>query len=280
MESEYSILIEGELAKAHVEAAEAAMASQPGHASITGVRIGTAVTSIGKAGDDNTTAPFVDKITLTSVTFKDPANSLCETVGARAFDGCSNLTGTLTIPASLVELGTDAFAICNLTGLTFAGVPTIATIDVNAFYDNTNLGGTLAVPASVGAINASAFANCNLTGLTFDGVPTIAIIDASAFSNNPLAGTLTLPNTIEVLGDQAFQNAEFTTVTFTGGTAVAFAVSGTPAFGAPFNIGSAASLTPTPSLPGPPEITSLFTLTTFTDTTLKTARDAGTVTFT
>jgi hypothetical protein len=82
-------------------------------------------------------------------------------IGASAFLGCTGLTG-ITIPAGVTEIGVYAFARCSgLTGITIpAGV---TPIGIYAFAMCSSLTG-ITIPAGVTSIDIFAFAGC--TGLT------------------------------------------------------------------------------------------------------------------
>ena len=77
-------------------------------------------------------------------------------IGAKAFSGCRNLNGDLTLPDSVQIVGDSAFAGC--TGLT--GTLTLGnglqTIGFNAFYD-CPFSGDLVIPDSVTMIGIQAF---------------------------------------------------------------------------------------------------------------------------
>jgi hypothetical protein len=113
LNGDYSVLIIGELTKAHVDAAGVSL----GH-TVTGINIGTSVTSIGNIGDTSGTAPFYNS-GLTTVTFKDSDNSGCSIIGGNAFFGCSLITEIL-FPPLTITIGDNAFQNCNkLTGVSF-----------------------------------------------------------------------------------------------------------------------------------------------------------------
>lgn len=100
--------------------------------------------------------------------------------------GCTNLTGTLTIPESVTE------------------------IEKGAFYNCQKLTGVLHIPDSVQKIGAStggdngAFANCTgLTGITF-GTGLQVIGDLAFYGDKGLRGDLALPDSVTEIGIEAF----------------------------------------------------------------------------
>jgi hypothetical protein len=99
-----------------------------------------------------------------------------KSIGYGAFDYCSNLTGNLIIPHSVVKIGNFAFNNCrNLTGNLI--IPNSVTeIGSKAFYFCDGLTGKLTIPDSVVKIKYAAFGYC--TGLHGDiEVNTTANID-------------------------------------------------------------------------------------------------------
>lgn len=76
---------------------------------------------------------FYDCTQITSVTILDGATTISDSVGT--FRRCSSLT-SVTLPASVTNIGSNAFMDCNkLTSVTFLG-NTIATIGNNVFPGN------------------------------------------------------------------------------------------------------------------------------------------------
>ena len=84
-------------------------------------------------------------------------------IGAKAFSGCSRLTGSLTIPGSVKSIGDFAFAWCSsLTGnLTIPqGVTSIGN---GAFWNCSGLTGSLTIPKRVTSIGKDAFYGCRFS---------------------------------------------------------------------------------------------------------------------
>ena len=86
------------------------------------------------------------------------------TIGASAFNGCSNLQ-TIKLPDSITSIGNYAFYYC--TSLTSITIPdSVTSIGYYAFYDCTSLT-SVTIPNSVTSIGGSAFWNCtSLTSVT------------------------------------------------------------------------------------------------------------------
>lgn len=107
-------------------------------------------------------------------------------IGDRAFQHCSELTGSITLPQTLKRIGDSAFSGCvSLSGpLTIPS--NVTEIGNYAFYECLSLSGSLKLPSSVRSVGRSAFAFCE--GMT---------------------GSLTLPASIS-LGERCFQGAGFT----------------------------------------------------------------------
>lgn len=137
-----------------------------------------------------------------------------EELGPGCFAGCTSLTGTLTLPSTLKKLGVQecyvpiydgVFASCNFVceiklpeGLEVLGSGT--------FCDCKNIYGEIRLPDGLKAIGAGAFQGCQkLTGsITIpQGVTTIPY---DTFNGTWVGGTLTLHDGIVSIGTSAFAN--------------------------------------------------------------------------
>ena len=132
-------------------------------------------------------------------------------IGARAFYGCRNLNGDLTLPDSVQIVGDSAFAGC--TGLT--GTLTLGnglqTIGFNAFYD-CPFSGDLVIPDSVTMIGIQAF-YCRPYFLpetqgTLTLGKNLRTIGESAFCESRYTGSLTIPDSVVEIGERAFYKCE------------------------------------------------------------------------
>lgn len=101
-----------------------------------------------------------------------------EMIGEDAFEGCTGITGSLTIPDKIKEI----------KELTFTNIP----------FD-----GTLSLPDGLTTINYLAFANTHFTG-ELRLPESLTSIHESAFQNTNFTGQLRLPKNLAVLGERAF----------------------------------------------------------------------------
>ena len=116
-----------------------------------------------------------------SNTYKIPDS--VETIGDRAFQNCSNLSGNLTIPNSVQTIGIYAFEFCReFTSLIFEAGSQLTTIGNYAFRYCEGFTGDLTIPDSVETIGFGAFSYCE--GFT---------------------GNLIIPNSVQMIGYEAFQ---------------------------------------------------------------------------
>ena len=148
-------------------------------------------------------------VNCTGVIFPDTV----EVISDRAFSKCVELTGILTIPASVTSIGGFAFsdnssdnACKKLTGLVFEEDSQLKTIGRDAFFWCTGLTGTVTIPANVTSIGVSAFDGCRgLNSLEFAGGMQPMTIGETAFDYcTGLTGTLTIPKNVTSIGEKAF----------------------------------------------------------------------------
>ena len=164
-------------------------------------------------------------------------------IGKNAFISAGGLTGSLTIPNTVISIGENAFLACSgLTELHLGN--SLDTIGPAAFYGCKGFTGSLTIPNSVRVIETAAFYGC--TG--FNGALTIGnsltrIEDAAfykcrGFSSLNLSdavtsigtsafwgcfgftGSLTIPNSVTVIEPNAFHNCSGFTGTLTLGNAL------------------------------------------------------------
>ena len=167
-------------------------------------------------------------------------------IGELAFNGCSGLTGSLTIPNTVTTIERGAFWSCSgFTGSLTIG-SSVTSIGDHAFHGCNGLTGLLTIPNSVTQIEMYAFTWCeNLTGtLTIpdhitelpEGVfeyckklsgelilpSSLTTIGYAAFLGcNDFTGSLTIPNSVTTIGEKAFWQCFGLNGTLTIGTSVA-----------------------------------------------------------
>lgn len=125
-----------------------------------------------------------------------------------AFDGCSSLTGNLSLPSTLKKIGGGAFRECKFT-CNLILPEGLEIIDNSAFWGCDNLYGELHLPSSLKTLKESAFGSCkNLTGSLV--IPQgIKVIEESTFYCCGFDGSLVLPDGITKIEQDAFWNCPF-----------------------------------------------------------------------
>ncbi|MBE5735696.1 MAG: leucine-rich repeat domain-containing protein [Clostridiales bacterium] len=165
---------------------------------------------------------FAKNDSLTSV---DLGNNIKE-IKQSAFMSCSNLTGTITIPAITTIIGGYCFEGADITKLIFKGADDgtscLTTISTRSFHSNANLSGELCIPASVEVVSSNAFFECSsLNKITFvgakDGTSKLKTIGDYAFIRTVTTNTeLIIPASVKTIGSQAFHGTVFSNLTFKG----------------------------------------------------------------
>lgn len=130
-------------------------------------------------------------------------------IGAKAFSGCRNLNGDLTLPDSVQIVGDSAFAGCTgLTGTLTLG-SSLQTIGAGAFH-YCPFSGDLVIPDNVTSIGDSAFYISDYLRPETQGTLTLGknlrTIGAFAFCESRYTGSLTIPDSVVELGERAFCN--------------------------------------------------------------------------
>ena len=124
-----------------------------------------------------------------------------ERIPAYIFKDCTGLTGSVTIPNSVTDIGWYAFADCTgLTGVTLGG--NVTKIEERAFNNCTGLT-SIVFPDSVTDIGNWAFAGC--TGLTNVKVPgRVTSISEGVFANCTGLTDAVIPDGVTSVGERAF----------------------------------------------------------------------------
>ena len=127
-----------------------------------------------------------------------------------AFAGCKNNLTSVTIPASVKEIGLKAFAKQQNLETVIINGSTI--IDVQAFYLCPNLK-TVVINEGTEQIYAGAFSMCfSLESVTI--ADTVTKILGEAFANCTKLKTITIPASVEIIGDGCFVGSGFTDIYF------------------------------------------------------------------
>jgi hypothetical protein len=153
-------------------------------------------------------------ITLPSQVSYNGINYTVIRISGAAFDGCTDLTGSLVIPDSVTEIGPYAFRQTGFTGTLTLG-SSLSVIKDLAF-EGCGFTGPLTIPNSVKRIYSYAFSNCTgFTGSLILGEH-LFYIGTKAFNNcSGFTGTLTIPNSVTTMGNAAFMDCTgFTQVNY------------------------------------------------------------------
>ena len=127
-----------------------------------------------------------------------------------AFAGCKNNLTSVTIPASVKEIGVKAFAEQDNLETVIINGATI--IDVQAFYLCPNLK-TVVINEGTEYIYAGAFSMCfSLESVTI--ADTVTKILGEAFANCTKLKTITIPASVEIIGEGCFVGSGFTDIHF------------------------------------------------------------------
>ena len=161
---------------------------------------GVSVTVTGHVDGTNATGELIIPATKTI----DGVTYTVTAIGQSAFNGCTSLTGSLTIPNSVTTIGDGAFLQCG--GLTSLELPnSVTTIGDGAFNNCVGFTGSLTIPNSVTSIGDYTFYYCHgFTGSLTIGSSVTSIGENAFRGCNGFSGSLTLPNSVTTIGDYAF----------------------------------------------------------------------------
>ncbi|MGN0796965.1 MAG: leucine-rich repeat protein [Christensenellales bacterium] len=123
-----------------------------------------------------------------------------EELGYNAFYGCKNLT-SVAIPSKVSVVQEKTFAKCEkLESVSFSN-GSLAEIGAAAFWDCYALE-SAEIPTSVTQISESAFSNC--TSLRTASFPGVTTLQNNAFYGCTSLSTVVIPSTVTIISDNAF----------------------------------------------------------------------------
>jgi hypothetical protein len=169
---------------------------------LTGVTIGNSVLTIGANAFNGCT-------NLTSVTFT-PTSTLAS-IGQNAFQNCDGLT-SIIIPDSVTSIGTLAFQSCNnLTSVTLPTNPSFTSIATSTFATCIKLT-SVSIPNSVTSIGDFAFTTCSMLTSVTIGNSVTSIGDQAFYLCTSLTSVI-IPDSVTSISSNAFQSSGLATVT-------------------------------------------------------------------
>ena len=189
--------------------------------------LGTPTVVTRNTGPNDVTQVVGDITVSSGFSFDSSAKGLvigtsCSSIGVYAFQFCQGLTGSLTIPDSVIIIGNNAFDSCSgLTGSLTIG-NSVTSIGSHAFYGCSGFSGDLVIPDSVTTIEDQVFYN----GSGFTGnlvIPdSVATIGSNAFYYcGGLTAVYTNTPASSFTGSNAFYGTTFTTI-YTGPNATGY----------------------------------------------------------
>jgi len=154
---------------------------------------------------------------ITGLAFEQ--GSRLEFIGWDAFNNTASLTGEVTIPASVRQLGGWAFQNSGIAALTFEQGSRLEAIWNMAFANTASLTGTVEIPASVTDIGSNAFWNSGITGLAFGQGSQLESTGLGTFMGTAsLTGTVEIPASVATIGGSAFAGSGITGLAFEQGS--------------------------------------------------------------
>ena len=158
---------------------------------------------------------FQNESSITGLDLSGAAN--LTRIGDGAFMNCSHLMGTVTIPASVTEIGESVFINSAITGLNLRGAANLTQIGADAFHSCKSLTGTVTIPASLTEIERYAFYSTGITGLDLRRAASLTRIGIYAFYDcSSLTGTVAIPSNVIEIGNCAFMSTGITGLNLRG----------------------------------------------------------------
>ena len=128
-------------------------------------------------------------------------------IGDYAFSGCSNLSGALKIPDSIIFVGDYAFSNCSGFNSSLVLSKSLKEIRSHAFENCSGFIGNLLIPEHVTKIGDNAFSGCGNFNKIVDLPNELTTISNYAFSGcNKISNEINIPENVTTIGDYAFSN--------------------------------------------------------------------------
>jgi len=179
--------------------------------SLTSISIGSGVTSIGYQAFGYSENLATITVASENTAFSSQNGILYNKTKTILIQCPTKITGAITIPGSVTNIGTFAFRSCkNITSLTIENG--VTNIGDNAFFECSGITGGITIPDSVKNTGQMAFASCsNITSLTIGNG--LTRIENGAFYYCEKLASVTIGNSVKSIGIGAFRKCAITTLT-------------------------------------------------------------------
>ncbi len=126
-------------------------------------------------------------------------------IGAYAFSGNNQLTGSLYLPSTIKKIGESAFSGCS--GLSGILVLPSSLEEIGQYaFEGVTLSGDIVLPSTLCSVGEGAFMNASFDGCVYlnDGLKTIG--NYAFAENTKLSGDVIVPASVESYGSDVFTN--------------------------------------------------------------------------
>ena len=130
-------------------------------------------------------------------------------ISYKAFQGCTHLSGVITIPSSCTTIKSSSFYGTHINGFTYSGA---LSIEAYAFGNCNNLSDVI-IDGEGTIVKSKAFEGCSLKKLTIGNG---ASVENDAFSNCSNFEELVFEDGIDSIADYAFSRCPIKTLSFLG----------------------------------------------------------------